>query len=75
MLRDRGFSVYIVPEAATLIFTSGGKLDMSKWSESEIIKFQVFFVLLKYQKIFIFLDFIIKNSNEFRRQIFRIWIN
>ena len=41
MLRDRGLVVYIVPEAATLIFNSGGKLDMSSWSESEIIKFQV----------------------------------
>ena len=54
MLRDRGFSVYIVPEAATLIFTSGGKLDMSKWSESEIIKFQVFFLVEKSKNFYFF---------------------
>ncbi|KAM3138809.1 hypothetical protein pb186bvf_009012 [Paramecium bursaria] len=38
--RERGFDVYVVPEAATLIFQGGGMINLAQFSEEQIIQFQ-----------------------------------
>ena len=38
-LRDLGYTVYIVPEAATMIFSSGGNLDLTKYSDQMKVRF------------------------------------
>ena len=47
-LRELGFTVFIVPEAATLIFSGGGDLDLSNYDEFSALKFQ--YLLLQLQK-------------------------
>jgi hypothetical protein len=39
-LRERGFNIFLVPEAATIIGTGGGMLNLGSYSEDNIIKFQ-----------------------------------
>lgn len=38
-LRERGVNVFIVPEAATLIFTGGGQIDLSNFNDEKKIDF------------------------------------
>lgn len=38
-LREQGFATYIVPEAASLIFSSGGNIRIDKFSEESQIRF------------------------------------
>lgn len=38
-LREQGFATYIVPEAASLIFSSGGNIQIEKFSEESQIRF------------------------------------
>lgn len=40
-LRERGYTVYLVPEAATCIFMGGGMLDIGDLSDDEKILFQI----------------------------------
>jgi hypothetical protein len=40
-LRERGFRVYTVPEAATLIAGGGGMIKTHEYNESDAIAFQV----------------------------------
>lgn len=40
LLRDRGFKVLIVPEAASQFAQGGAMINMSKFTEEMIIKFQ-----------------------------------
>jgi len=47
-LREIGFTVFVVPEAATLIFSGGGDLDLTNYDEYSALKFQYF--LLQLQK-------------------------
>ena len=47
-LRELGFTVFVVPEAATLIFSGGGDLDLSNYDEFSALKFQ--YLLLQLQK-------------------------
>lgn len=47
-LRELGFTVFVVPEAATLIFAGGGDLDLSNYDEYSALKFQYY--LLQQQK-------------------------
>lgn len=39
-LRQLGYTVFIVPEAATMIFSGGGDLDLRNYSEYNQLKFQ-----------------------------------
>jgi thymidylate kinase len=47
-LRELGYTVFIVPEAATMIFSGGGDLDLRNYSEYNQLKFQ--YLLLTLQK-------------------------
>jgi len=38
-LRDEGFNVFTVPEAATMISDGGGMIDMSHYNENQSILF------------------------------------
>ena len=40
MLKDKGFQTFCVPEAATIIFASGGILDMENYSDYQAMLFQ-----------------------------------
>ena len=39
-MKELGYQVFIVPEAATLIFNGGGMLDMREYKKSQAIQFQ-----------------------------------
>lgn len=54
-LKEKGYSVFVVPEAATMIFSGGGDLDLRNYSEYDALKFQV-------RKIKLFLSYYNKNS-------------
>jgi thymidylate kinase len=47
-LRELGYTVFIVPEAATMIFSGGGDLDLRNYTEYNQLKFQ--YLLLTLQK-------------------------
>ena len=47
-LRELGFTVFVVPEAASLIFSGGGDLDLSNYDDYSALKFQ--YMLLQLQK-------------------------
>lgn len=40
-LKERGFAVYIVPEAATTLFMGGGMLDLDNYSAEDKMTFQM----------------------------------
>jgi hypothetical protein len=42
-----GYKVFLVPEAASMIFQSGSTLDLSAFTEEEQIKFQLSLMLLQ----------------------------
>lgn len=46
-LRENGFQVFIIPEAASMIFTSGGDLNLENYSDSDKVKFQFFLLMLQ----------------------------
>ena len=46
-LRELGYTVFVVPEAATLIFNGGGDLDLNNYTEESGLRFQ--YLLLKLQ--------------------------
>ena len=46
-LREKGFTVFIVPEAASMIFSAGGNLDMSKYNDLQAAQFQYFLMMLQ----------------------------
>ena len=46
-LRENGFKVFIIPEAASMIFTSGGDLNLENYTDSDKIKFQFFLLMLQ----------------------------
>lgn len=47
LLRDRGYCVFIVPEAATMIFQSGGTLRFDKFTDEMKMKFQYFLMMIQ----------------------------
>jgi thymidylate kinase len=38
-MKELGYQVFIVPEAATLIFNGGGMLDMKEYNKAQAISF------------------------------------
>ena len=38
-LRENGFNVFIVPEAASMIFTSGGDINLANYSDKMKVRF------------------------------------
>lgn len=46
-LREKGYTVFIVPEAATLIFGGGGDLNLGNYSDKNKIKFQYYLIMLQ----------------------------
>lgn len=46
-LREQGFATYIVPEAASLIFSSGGNIQIENFSEESQIRFQYYLMMMQ----------------------------
>jgi thymidylate kinase len=46
-LREKGYTVFTVPEAATMIFQSGGQLNFDKFNDEMIKKFQYYLLMLQ----------------------------
>lgn len=46
-LREKGFTVFIVPEAASMIFSAGGNLNMAKYNDLQAVQFQYFLMMLQ----------------------------
>lgn len=46
-LKERGYQVFVVPEAASMIFSSGASIDLGKYTDAEKIKFQYYLLVLQ----------------------------
>lgn len=46
-LREKGYTVFTVPEAATMIFQSGGQLNFEKFNDEMIKKFQYYLLMIQ----------------------------
>lgn len=47
LLRDRGYTVFVVPEAATLIFGAGGNLNLAVYTDEMKVRFQFFLMMIQ----------------------------
>ena len=45
-LREKGYATYIVPEAASLVFSSGSSILCHTFSEESQIKFQYYLMMM-----------------------------
>jgi len=46
-LREKGYTVFTVPEAATMIFQSGGQLNFEKFNDEMVKKFQYYLLMIQ----------------------------
>lgn len=46
-LREKGYVVFIIPEAASMIFSSGGIIKLDKFTEDMQVKFQYLLMMLQ----------------------------
>lgn len=46
-LRDKGYTTFVVPEAATIIFQSGGNLNLATYTSEMKVKFQFFLMMIQ----------------------------
>lgn len=63
-LREKGYTVFIVPEAASMIFSSGGNLDMTKYNDVEQVYFQYYLMMLQMSMEDIFSGLATLNSSN-----------
>lgn len=63
-LREKGYTVFIVPEAASMIFSAGGNLDMSKYNDLQAVQFQYYLMQLQIVMEDIFTGLATINSND-----------
>lgn len=47
LLRDKGYTTFVVPEAATLISQSGGNLNLAIYTDQQKVKFQFFLMMIQ----------------------------
>lgn len=47
LLREKGYTTFVVPEAATLISQSGGNLNLAIYTDQQKVKFQFFLMMIQ----------------------------
>ena len=63
-LREKGYTVFCVPEAATMIFSAGGDLDLRNYTEYEAQKFQYLLMCLQKSLEDIYQELALLNRNK-----------
>lgn len=63
-LREKGYTVFIVPEAASMIFSAGGNLNMAKYTDLQAIYFQYYLMMLQISMEDIYTGLAAINSND-----------
>jgi len=63
-LREKGYTVFIVPEAASMIFSAGGNLDNKKYTDLQAVYFQYFLMMLQISMEDIYSGLATINSNN-----------
>lgn len=63
-LREKGYTVFMIPEAASLIFGGGGDLNLGNYSDKNKIKFQYYLLMLQMYLEDLFVGIAATGSNE-----------
>lgn len=63
-LREKGYTVFMIPEAASLIFGGGGDLNLGNYSDKNKIKFQYYLLMLQMYLEDLFAGIAATGSNE-----------
>lgn len=63
-LREKGYTVFMVPEASSLIFGGGGDLNLGNYSDKNKVKFQYYLLMLQMYLEDLFVGIAATGSNE-----------